>query len=457
MRYVETNRTVEPHSESILYLYLQDANGAPVPNNKVKIWAGPPPTGQPPYFEDDDPNNPNRRTSADGAFQFVVANPAPDKPLDFFVQVLGPGNAPASDPIHFPFPAKVAQWVTVTAAPEGSRGGDGEIPPVPDLQLDPRLASEVNVSTQILQPTAGTKYWKLISAKYMNPDESGGNVTIVCYVQDESGHPLPGVRVLQRWPGDEAPATSDERGKVEFPMSGDSSFDPPKGQHGPYSSLVAGLPSDAVNGMGLPLRRHVQYILTWRRVTAGQSVVPPVLSAVTGQIRNAPAGTQLTLSGAGKTWTTTVGPDGTYGFTNLPAGTFALAVTGIGIVNGAITLDGKQAVVFDYAMPINKPQPTKVFTHYLLFGPGNQPGTMTNLILALDYIVRYAPIVGFSADEAKSAQRVTIVGDNNAVSTAVEQTLRDAGCTVVRLTAADSYALENLFKQLVASGSPYPR
>ena len=47
MTFVEKNRNVEPHSESILFLYLQDANGAPATGKKVKIFAGPPPTGEP--------------------------------------------------------------------------------------------------------------------------------------------------------------------------------------------------------------------------------------------------------------------------------------------------------------------------------------------------------------------------------------------------------------------------
>ncbi len=105
------------------------------------------------------------------------------------------------------------------------------------------------------------------------------------------------------------------------------------------------------------------------------------------------------------------------------------------------------------------PAPTaepKLFKHYLLFGPGTQPGTLTNLILALDYVIRFAPIVGFSVEQARYALHVTIVGDTNAVSEGAEQELRDAGCLVTRLTASDSYALENLFKQLIASGSPYP-
>ncbi|MGB8647480.1 MAG: hypothetical protein WCF84_19765 [Anaerolineae bacterium] len=462
MTYIETNRTTEPHSESILYLNLKDANGAPVANAKIKIWAGPLPTGQPPYFTDDDPNNPNRRTNAGGQFEWAVANGAPERDTDFFVQVVGSDNTPQSEPFHFPFRSQQAQWITVTAAPEGAgASAGGGIPPIPDLQLDPRLASELNAGVKIIQPTANATCWKLISAQYIDAEQAGGKITIVCNVEDEQGHPLAGVPVIQGWPSDQAIGNSNADGLVEFPMSGDSSFDPARGEHGPYSVLVGGLPSDTVVGLGLPLKRHVQFVLTWRRVVPGAphepTPPPPASSAVTGQIRNAPAGTQITLSGAGKTLNATIGPDGMYRFASLAAGTYALTLSGAGIINGSIPLDGVQSVVFDYAVPFVPRPPSKVFVHYLLFGPGSQPGTTTNLILALDYIVRFAPIVGFSPDEARNAQRVTIVGDMTAVSAAVEQGLRDEGCTVVRLTAADSYALENVFKQLVASGSPYPR
>src|SRR5207253_6365809 len=112
-------------------------------------------------------------------------------------------------------------------------------------------------------------------------------------------------------------------------------------------------------------------------------------------------------------------------------------------------------VTFDY--PAAPPAPAKkVLKHYLLFGPGTQAGTMTNLILALDYIVHFTPTVGFSVDEALNADRVTIVGGANAVSAQDEQRLRDGGSKVARLQAQDSYALENLFQQLLASGSPFP-
>lgn len=176
-------------------------------------------------------------------------------------------------------------------------------------------------------------------------------------------------------------------------------------------------------------------------------------SAITGRVRNAPAGIHLKLIGEATHLTTALGRDGVYSFNHLPAGTFTLFLDGVGVVNPSLILDGKSEIVFDYSV---RPQP-KAFDHYLLFGPGGQSATLTHLILALDYIVRFAPLVGFSPEEAGHARAVTIVGDTGAVSDAAEQELHQAGCHVVRLTAPDSYALENLFKQLVASGSPFPR
>lgn len=479
MEFVERNRNVEPHSESILFLYLQDANGAPAPNKKVKIYAGPPPTGEPPYFVDDDPNNPNRRSDGNGKIQFIVANGAPDQRLDFWVQVLGNDGAPESAPLHFPFPAAQARWVIVTAALKGSASPDDPNAPVvtPGLELDPRLADLVRVSVKSAQPAPDSKYWKLISAQYQDPDESGGNINIIVFVQDERGAPLPGQRIIQKFPGDQATAITDERGHAEFPMSGDSSFSPDRGENGPYAALVDGLPSDQVVGMGLPLKRHVQYILTYRRATFASQpdpapapvptpptptpatptapTPPPTTPAPTGNLRgrimNTQAGARLVLKSLNRTLDALVGSDGLYSFTNVPVGSYTLELAGVGVINPALNITANQSVTFDYPPPAKK-----VFKHYLLFGPGTQPGTMTNLILALDYIVHFAPVVGFSIDEALNAERVTIVGGTSAVSVQDEQRLRDGGARVARLQAADSYALENLFQQLLASGSPFP-
>lgn len=279
MRYVELNRTVEAHSECILFIYLLDANGSPVPNVKMKIWAGPPPAGRPPYYEDESQEGLNRRTDSGGKFQFIVANPTPTQPLDFFVQAIDEVGAPLNDPVHYAFPPHEARWVLVTMrAVAPSSASTGEERSNTGLQIDRKAASVATVNTS------------------------------------------------------PAPETH---------------------------STVSNLPS-------------------------------------------------------------------TY------------------------------KTILENPLPPKSPPRQKLFAHYLLLGSGSQPGTLTNLIIALDYIIRFAPIVGFSPDEAKFAERVTLVGDNSALSSTIEQSLKEAGCNVARLSAPDSYALEDVFKQLIESGSPYP-
>lgn len=415
MSFIEKNRNVEPHDESILFLYVQNANGTPAINKKVKIYAGPPPNGEPAYWVDDDPNNPNRRTDGNGKFQFIVANGAPPQRLDFWVQLLGNDGAPESAPFQFPFPAGQARWVIVSAAPDDAVTPDNpdEPRPSPDLEIDPRLAAQVNVRPKLVSLAPNVKYWKLISAQYQDPDESGGNINIIVFVQDERGMPIPGQRVLQKFPGDQAVGVTDERGHIEFPMSGNSSFAPERGESGPYAVAIEGLPSDEVVGMGLPLKRHVQFVLTFRRALFDAQPAP----------------------------------------TPAPVPTPPTPTPPPPVTPPAPTLPEPPPT----PQPPPQPAPTKKsFKHYLLFGPGTQAGTMTNLILALDYIVHFAPVVGFAVDEAVHAEHVTIVGSASAVSAQDEQRLRASGCKVARLQAADSYALENLFQQLLASGSPFP-
>lgn len=279
VKYVEANRSVESHPECILSIYLFDVDGKAVPGVKMKIWAGPPPSGRPPYYEDEDPDNPARRTDSNGKFQFIVAKPMPIQPLDFFVQAVDDSEQSLSDPVHFSFPANEARRVVVTMAAVA------------------------------------------------------------------------------------APATA-------------PAAPPNSPEDAPAQSLEANL-ANAATPVPAP---------------EGVSTAPTSLA-------------------------------------------------------GAVAESGPTP------KPLTRP---KLFPHYLLFGPGQQTGTLTSLIIALDYIIRFAPLVGFSPDEARHAERVTIVGDSSVVSRAVEQSLRAAGCTVTRITASDSYALENVFKQLIDSGSPFP-
>lgn len=266
--YREANRTVEEHTECILRALVLDANGVPVPRQPVKVWAG-----QPPFWTADAPI----LTGATGLFEFIAVGGSMPENRDYYLQLLDPQTKqPVSDPIRCPFKKGEALWYILTLQPEGASTAGNSIPPVPTLMLDSRLLREVRVTVALAPVPPGQSYWKLISALYQDPEESGGNVNIVCYVQNEFGRPAVNQKVVQAFGTDSADGLTDGQGHIDFPMTGASSFSPDRGENGPYSAFVSGFPSDRVLGMGLPLRRHVQYLLTWRKVTAGDSSNPPV-------------------------------------------------------------------------------------------------------------------------------------------------------------------------------------
>lgn len=137
--------------------------------------------------------------------------------------------------------------------------------PVPLLDWDPRLDA-INISFEPAKVSPGQMFWKLIRAEYQGPSESEGKHHIFFTVEDEMAKPVEYQRVWQGWPEDKTDATTNEEGKANIPVW--SSFAPERGETGQYSAWIDGLPSDRVNGLGLPSKRQVCFLLTWRRVIA---------------------------------------------------------------------------------------------------------------------------------------------------------------------------------------------
>jgi len=184
--------------------------------------------------------------------------------------------------------------------------------------------------------------------------------------------------------------------------------------------------------------------------TFPQTPPPTAKGRITGKLFNAdgsPAARQvITLSGASVTQTATSGNDGSFSFTNLPAGKYTLTVSGqIAVVS---VIAGKTAT---QNITLPAPAPVKPLDHCLLFGKPGAPGTRTNLLLAADFILRFTPVVSFDPETAKQAAKVTIVGDPVAVSNEVVAALSSAGCLVERISG-DSYAVEQAFADRIARG-----
>lgn len=151
---------------------------------------------------------------------------------------------------------------------------------------------------------------------------------------------------------------------------------------------------------------------------------------------------------------------GAFRFSGLPGGLYALAVSR-GVSGSAeltevlvtdIVLDEDATMIRDVMLPAGA---SKLLAHYVLLSPPPEPGlpgyAEAHLVLGLvSYHMAQAGVSGgYSSADAAQAAQVTIIGDQ--VSAAAEQTLRAAGCQVMRLRG-DGYAIAAAIENLFAKG-----
>ncbi len=138
--------------------------------------------------------------------------------------------------------------------------------PIPDeLEWDWRLDA-LAASIEFADVKTDQAYWKLVRAIYEGPGESNNEHQIYYAVVDQQNKPIEFHKVLQGWSDGSTDALTNERGEASIALW--TSFTPERGEIGPYSAWVDGLPSDRVLGLGLPLRQHVNFRLTWKRTIA---------------------------------------------------------------------------------------------------------------------------------------------------------------------------------------------
>ena len=97
----------------------------------------------------------------------------------------------------------------------------------------------------------------------------------------------------------------------------------------------------------------------------------------------------------------------------------------------------------------------KPLYHYMLFWQTPEAWAREDWLNSINYVARYRPTMGFSHDDAKMAQRVTIVGGPLGVSEEVERLLRQAGCTVRRVAGANEAETKALLDRLAEEGDPF--
>ena len=93
----------------------------------------------------------------------------------------------------------------------------------------------------------------------------------------------------------------------------------------------------------------------------------------------------------------------------------------------------------------------KSIRHYLLFWQRPYPGPLArrDFINAVGYVARFRPTIGFSVEDARNAEYVTIVGGEAGVPAASERMLRAAGCKVERIAGRDEDETSRMLAELV--------
>ncbi len=92
----------------------------------------------------------------------------------------------------------------------------------------------------------------------------------------------------------------------------------------------------------------------------------------------------------------------------------------------------------------------KALDHYVLFGKGDEPGTTTNLLVALEYLLAFTPAFGFSVEDAASAWKVTIIGDESHVSADQAAALESSGAWVERISGKAGEIAARLLRRVAA-------
>ena len=144
-------------------------------------------------------------------------------------------------------------------------------PPPPPPPSPPPIGVVVDPRITWISIKQGTNYqvaevW-FYDSKPPDDPESEGGINIYGVVQDQSGRSLNHEGVTLRWSGG-ASTHYTRNGMASHQMSGDSNFDPGKGQAGPYSIQVG---DASVSGLGSPLRQRVEYLIVVHRLAPTSS------------------------------------------------------------------------------------------------------------------------------------------------------------------------------------------
>ena len=110
--------------------------------------------------------------------------------------------------------------------------------------------------------------------------------------------------------------------------------------------------------------------------------------------------------------------------------------------------------LFQAIEEIQRGRGVKSIRHYLLFWHRAYPGPLArqDYINAIGYVSRFRPTLGFSVDDARNAEYVTIIGNEAGVSADSELSMRQSGCKVERIAGRTEEETGRMLAELTRLG-----
>lgn len=180
----------------------------------------------------------------------------------------------------------------------------------------------------------------------------------------------------------------------------------------------------------------------------------PAQSVIYGNVTNGAGKTLLLLKAETIIARQVIPPFESYRFVNLAAGVYTLAVFNTSTRQDNIAVDGSNSREVNLVVDDGISGQEKIIPHYVLLGPPGSRGREVNWQLAGDYILAFSITAGFSVDEAKRAQRVTIIGEG---ISQVDQDAIIASGSQLELLAGDAYTIYAELQVRIETGNAFPQ
>ncbi len=217
-----------------------------------------------------------------------------------------------------------------------------------------------------------------------------------------------------------------------------------------FENLAAGVYSVAVQGTNI--RRTNLAVDGENHIEINLAMPVPEASIIRGTVKNSHGETVILSKGDVVITRQTLPPDGTFAFTDLPAGVYTVSIWETDIRQPNIAVDGRNTRTVNLEIPTEPPAAEKSIAHFVLLPPPQTRARRLVYFAAMDFVLHFSLALGFDPDTAKLAKRVTAIGDSIATDTLAA--VRQSGAQVEHLVGTVA-ELESLLAERIRTDTAF--